>query len=302
MCQARATTSWTSRPSSATASVGRLLGFDAEACLALPVNVVQAGGLEVAYARAGEGPLLAFVHGTGDDGRVWQPQLAELADEFIVVAWDEPGAGRSSDVPADFGLTEYANCLAALLEALELGPAHVAGISWGGTVVLELYRHHPELVATLILADTYAGWKGSLSEEEVRARVEGAHRMLATPAEDFDPTLPGLFAGDPPAEFVSLLAEMSADVRPESFRVALLVMAEADERDLLPRITAPTLLIWGEQDVRSPLSVAREFERAIPDAQLVVIPRAGHASNLERPEEFNDAVREFCRSRSRQTI
>jgi pimeloyl-ACP methyl ester carboxylesterase len=282
--------------------VGRLLGFDAEACLALPVNVVQAGGLEIAYARAGEGPLLAFVHGAGDDGRVWQPQLAELADEFTVVAWDEPGAGRSSDVPADFGLTEYANCLAALIEAVELGPAHVAGLSWGGTVVLELYRHHPELVGTLILADTYAGWKGSLSEEDVRARVEGAHRMLAAPAEELDPTLRGLFVGDPPAEFVSLLADMAADVRPESFRVALLVMAEADERDLLPRITVPTLLIWGEQDVRSPLSVARQFERAIPDAQLVVIPRAGHFSNLERPEEFNDAVREFCRTHSPQPI
>ena len=272
------------------------------AWLALPVNVVQTGGLEIAYERVGEGPPLMFVHGAGEDGRVWQPQLEALADEFTVVAWDEPGAGRSSDVPADFGLADYANCLAALIEAVALGPAHVAGISWGGTVVLELYRHHPELVATLILVDTYAGWKGSLSEEEVRARVEGVHRMLAAPAEEFDPTLPGLFAGDPPAEFVPLLAEMAADVRPESFRVALLAMAETDQRDLLPRITVPTLLVWGEQDVRSPLSVARQFERAIPDTQLVVIPEAGHVSNLERPEEFNEAVREFCRTHSPQPI
>ena len=277
-------------------SQARASTSDAEGCLALLVNVVRTGGVEIAYERVGEGPPLVFVHGAGEDGRVWQPQLAALADEFTVVAWDEPGAGRSSDVPADFGLTEYANCLAALIEALELGPAHVAGISWGGTVVLELYRHHSELVATLILADTYAGWKGSLSEEELRARVESVHRMLAAPAEDFDPTLSDLFVGDPPAEFASLLADMAADVRPESFRVALLVMAEADQSDLLPRIIVPTLLIWGEQDVRSPLSVARQFERAIPDAQLVVIPGAGHVSNLERPEEFNDAVREFCRT------
>ena len=210
----------------------------AEACLALLVNVVRTGGVEITYERVGEGPPLVFVHGAGEDGRVWQPQLAALADEFTVVAWDEPGAGRSSDVPADFGLTEYANCLAALIEALELGPAHVAGISWGGTVVLELYRHHSELVATVILADTYAGWKGSLSEEELRARVESVHRMLAAPAEDFDPTLSDLFVGDPAAEFASLLADMAADVRPESFRVALLVMAEADQSDLLPRYRA----------------------------------------------------------------
>jgi pimeloyl-ACP methyl ester carboxylesterase len=56
------------------------------------------------------------------------------------------------------------------------------------------------------------------------------------------------------------------------------------------------LLVWGEQDVRSPLYVAHQFEQAIPGAQLVVLPEAGHASNLERPEQFNDAVREFLRS------
>jgi len=260
------------------------------------VEVVRAHGLEVAYERFGEGPPLVLVHGAAEDSRMWQPQLASLADEFTVVAWDEPGAGRSSNLPADFGLTDYADCLAALIEGLELGPAHVAGLSWGGTVAQELYRHHPGLVATLILIDTYAGWKGSLPEKEVRARVEGARQMLAALAERFDPTLPGLFAGDPPAEFAPLLEEIAADVRPESLGAQLFAMAEADQRDLLPRIAVPTLLIWGELDARSPLSVARQFEQAIPDTKLVVIPGAGHVSNLERPEQLNEAVREFCRA------
>ena len=72
------------------------------------------------------------------------------------------------------------------------------------------------------------------------------------------------------------------------------------QRDLLPRIAVPTLLIWGELDARSPLSVARQLERAIPDTQLVVIPGCGHVSNLEQPEQFNEAVREFCRARSQR--
>jgi pimeloyl-ACP methyl ester carboxylesterase len=151
-------------------------------------------------------------------------------------------------------------------------------------------------VATLILTDTYAGWKGSLPEEEVRARVAGARQMLEASAEEFDPTFPGLFAGDPPSEFVPLLEEIAADVRPESLRTQLFVMAEADQRDLLPRIAVPTLLIWGELDARSPLGVARQFEQEIPDTKLVVIPGAGHVSNLEQPERFNQAVREFCRA------
>lgn len=260
------------------------------------MEIAHAHGLEIAYERVGEGPPLVLVHGAAEDGRVWQPQLAGLADGLTVIAWDEPGAGRSSGVPPGFGLPEYASCLATLIESVALGPAHLAGLSWGGTVVLELYRHRPELVSTLILVDTYAGWKGSLSAAEVRARVEALHRMLAAPAPAFDPTLPGLFARQPPAEFAPLLDEMAADVRPESLRTQLLLMAEADQRDVLPRISVPTLLIWGEQDVRSPLAVARQFEDAIPTAELVVIPDCGHVSNLERPERFNDAVRKFCRA------
>jgi pimeloyl-ACP methyl ester carboxylesterase len=91
---------------------------------------------------------------------------------------------------------------------------------------------------------------------------------------------------------------MAADVRPESMGAQLSVMAQADQRDLLPGIRVPTLLVWGEQDARSPLSIAHQLELAIPDTTLVVIPGAGHLSNLEQPERFNKAVRQFCRAHS----
>lgn len=258
------------------------------------MRFVPANGLEIAYERAGEGPALVLAHGAADNHRIWSPQLAALADELTIVAWDEPGAGRSSDVPARFGLADYACCLAAVIEDAGLGPAHVGGLSWGGTVALELYRQRPELVATLILVDSYAGWKGSLPAEEVRARVEGAERMLAAPA--FDATLAGLFAGDPPAAFSTLLDEIAATVRPASLRAQLRAMAGADLREMLASIAVPTLLIWGELDERSPLRVARELERAIPDTTLVILRGAGHVSHLERPEQFNAAVRAFCRA------
>ena len=231
---------------------------------------------------------------------MWQPQLSALADDFTVVAWDEPGAGGSSDVSAHFGLDDYATCLAALIETLAVEPAHVAGLSWGGAVALELYRLRPDLVATLILADTYAGWKGSLPEQEVQSRVAGVRERLAAPVDELDPTFPGLFAGEPPGEHQALLEEMDAAVRRDTLRTQVAVMAEADQRDLLPDISVPTLLVWGELDVRSPLHVARQFERAIPNNELVVIPECGHLSNLERPGTFNEAVREFCKRHSRR--
>ncbi len=257
------------------------------------MEFVEANGIRIAYERAGAGPLLLFAHGAASDHRMWRPQLDSLAQGHTVVAWDEPGAGESGDVPGDFQLEDYATCLAALIEKLALGPAHVAGLSWGGTVALELYRCRPELVSTLILADSYAGWKGSLPQEEVDARVALAHEMLSAPREEFDPELPGLFAGDPPTEFVPLLSEIAAAVRPESMLIQLSAMAEADLRDLLPRVTAPTLLIWGELDARSPLAVAQQLDEAMPHTRLVVLPRCGHVSNLEHPARFNQAVRDF---------
>jgi pimeloyl-ACP methyl ester carboxylesterase len=263
------------------------------------VEAIEANGLRISYERVGHGPPLVFVHGAADDSRIWRPQLDSLADEFTVVAWDEPGAGRSSDLPELFEVADYADCLGALIEALGLGPVHLAGLSWGGTVVLELYRRHPELVATLILMDTYAGWKGSLPAEEVRARVAGVRRMLAAPPGDVDATLSGLFAGDAPAQLVPVLTAIAGDVRPATLRRQLTLMAEADHRDLLPRIGVPALLVWGELDVRSPLRVAHQFDEAIPDTQLVVIEGAGHLSNLDQPGQVNQAVRRFCRHHSR---
>src|SRR4051812_7159869 len=209
---------------------------------AVSAATVRAAGMEVAYDRVGRGPPLVLVHSAASDAREWRPQIAGLSDDFTVIAWDEPGAGRSSDVPADFGLAGYATALAALVEALG-APAHVCGLSWGGIVTLELYRRRPELVATLVLADTYAGWKGSLPEHELRARVADVERMLGARAEKMRPTFPGLFAGEPARDVVELLDAVAADVRPESVRVALAAVAEADLRDVLPRIAVPTLLL-----------------------------------------------------------
>ena len=255
-------------------------------------------GLDIAYQRVGHGPPLVLAHGAGDDSRIWQPQLSALAEDFTVVAWDEPGAGRSSDVPAEFGLADYASCLGGLMETLGLGPVHLAGLSWGGVVALQTYADHPHLVGTLVLADTYAGWRGSLSVDDVRARVAGVRQMLAAGVDDVELLVPGMFAAGPPPAYVPLLAELAKGLRRESLATQLAAIAEADLRHLLPGIAVPTLLIWGEQDARSPLSIARHFETAIPDATLVVLPDCGHMSNLEQPQQFNDALRRFCLANS----
>jgi pimeloyl-ACP methyl ester carboxylesterase len=258
---------------------------------------VDVNGLKIAYRHAGSGPPLVLAHGGGSDGREWRAQLAGLAGELTVVAWDEPGSGGSDDPSNDFGLAEYADAFAGFIETLNLAPAHIGGLSWGGVVAQETYRRHPDVVRTLILCDTYAGWKGSLPPEEVEARLAGVVESLDAPADQFRPVIPGLFAEAPRPEVVAELARIEADARPESFRRLVTAIAQCDLRDLLPRIAVPTLLIWGEEDARSPVaSVARQFHEAIPGAELRLISGAGHMSSMERPAEFNRAILEFTRT------
>jgi pimeloyl-ACP methyl ester carboxylesterase len=133
--------------------------------------------------------------------------------------------------------------------------------------------------------------KGLLRDERA---VPYLDRVLGTLFEGGCETVTVVLGASAP-EVAALLAEVAADVRPQCLWTALSAMAEADLRDVLARIAVPTLLIWGALDGRSPLSVARQFEQAIDGARLVVIPDAGHVSNLERPEAFNEAVRAFCR-------
>ena len=262
------------------------------------MEVLRSHGLDIAYERVGDGPPVLLVHGSAADSRIWRPQLDALADELTVIAWDQPGSGQSSDPPAGFGLADYAACLADLVAHVGLGPAHVVGHSWGGTLALELYRVAPGQVGSLVLVDAYAGWKGSLPAADVRARVEHTRALLATAGSSSaeNVVLPGVFAGGTPPAYADLVASLAADVRPGPMADQLVVMAEADLRDLLPTIAVPTLLLWGELDVRSPMFVAHQMRDAIPGAWLQTYAGAGHTLNLERPEAFNDAVRAFVRS------
>jgi pimeloyl-ACP methyl ester carboxylesterase len=255
---------------------------------------VSINGLAVTYRRAGAGPPLVLLHGFTQDSRVWRRQLEGLADTFDVVAWDAPGSGESDEPPERYGITEWADCLARLMDTIGIHRAAIGGVSWGGLLAQELYARHPMKVRALVLVDTYAGWTGSLGASAARERLADAVRDSALAPADFVPRyLPGMFGPAVPAAIRDELATIMADTHPRGFKLMAEALADADTRELLPTIAVPTLLIWGDEDVRSPLAIAHEFRAAIPGSTLLVIPGVGHVSNLERPVAFNRAVREF---------
>src|SRR5215217_9385203 len=118
---------------------------------------LQIDDLSIGYRRAGEGPALVLLHGFLCDSRCWRRQLADLSEQFNVIAWDAPGAGSSSDPPDPFTLADWSRCLAKFLDGLGVARAHLVGLSWGGVLAQEFYRFYPMRVSRLVLADTSAG-------------------------------------------------------------------------------------------------------------------------------------------------
>lgn len=256
---------------------------------------VSVNGLSIAYRHAGSGPALVLLHGFSLDSRSWRPQIEALSERFTILAWDAPGAGESQDPPATFLIADWADALAAVLDAAGVQRAHVVGLSWGGLLAQEFYRGHSSRVISLVLAGTYAGWKGSLPAPQPQQRLDAAVKdALLAPGAFVQKYLPGMF-GDSPGDHVRReLGRIMADFHPAGFRLMAAALARADTRELLPTIRVPTLLIWGDADKRSPLDIGRTLSDAIPGARLEVLRGAGHLSNLEQPTEFNALVRDFC--------
>jgi len=257
---------------------------------------VTIDGLTIAYRTAGTGRPLVLLHSGISDGREWRPQMEELSSDFFVVAWDAPGCGGSSDPPGSFRLGDYADCLAGFIRALSLDRPHVLGLSFGAGLALALYERHPSLPASLTLASAYAGWAGSLSADEVQQRLQSALRDADKPPHQLvSEFLPTLFTGKVSREVLDEVTTIMSEFHPAGVRAMVRSFAEADLRQVLPRVTVPTLLLYGDRDVRAPRAVADKLHAGIPHSRLVFIPGVGHQSNLEAPARFNAEVRGFLR-------
>ena len=260
------------------------------------VRQVVVDGLSIAYRMEGQGQPVVLLHGFFGDHRVWRRQFV-LADECTVVAWDAPGCGRSSVPLPTFRMGEYADTLATFIQTLGLERPHVVGNSFGGTLALELAVRHPTVPRSLVVADGYAGWSGSFPPQVVAERLDQSLSDLALPPEQVAARwMPGFVTSAAPVSLTDELAAIISGFDADGMRVMIRALAQADLRDALPHITVPTLLVWGERDVRSPLTVAENLHERIPGSRLVVIPEAGHLSHAEAPERFNTEVRGFLQS------
>lgn len=257
---------------------------------------VEAGGLRIAYERAGSGRPIVFLHGFFGDHRHWRHQL-ELADDHMLIAWDTPGCGGSSVPPDRFRMPDYADLLAEFIGRLDLDQPHLVGNSFGGTLALQLAIQHPETIRSVVGIDTYAGWSGSFTPAVVAERLKASLPDLELPPEQVaSKWITGFVTPGAPATIKEELRSIITDFNPGGMRLMIRSLAEADLREDLAEVRLPTLLIWGAQDVRSPLAVARELQARLVGSRLVILEGAGHLPQVEAADRVNAELRSFFRS------
>jgi pimeloyl-ACP methyl ester carboxylesterase len=241
--------------------------------------------------RTGRVPLL-LVHGHPFDRTMWHPQTAAFGAGRRVIAPDLRGYGGSSVRPGRTGLDEFARDLAALLDVLGVERAVLCGLSMGGQIVLEFHRLFAERVAGLVLADTFARGETESGREERYARADVLERdgMAGYAHGVLDSMIGPATVREQPDVAAHVLRMMLA-APPAGAAAALRGRAERpDYTAMLARITAPTLVVVGRDDVFTPVADARFLHERIAGSRLAVVQDAGHMPNLERPDAFNAAL------------
>ena len=258
----------------------------------------RASNLTVNSVRTGPrgGPPVVLVHPVGLDLTYWGAQIEALRSEHDVVAYDLPGHGRSAGRPADWTLDQAAAVLGDVVSSIGTRPAHVVGLSVGGMIAQAFVLARSDLVRSLTLIDTAAGFpepaRAGMRERAATVRTGGMPAVLGS-------TLDRWFTPETRTRRPDLIDRVTKTLLADDAAVhaALWEMiAELDLVDALHRIACPTLILVGEHDPSSPPAAARVLAERIAGSQMHVIAEASHMSPLERPNVVNGHLSRFLAS------
>ena len=265
--------------------------------------LAQVNNISLAFNDLGTGLPLVFLHAFPLNRTMWADQEKALSTQFRVITIDLRGHGESDAPLWHYSLDQAADDVCGLMDHLSIRQPILVGLSMGGYIALAFYRKYAERVKGLVLADTRAQ---ADTEDGKRARFEMAQTAYkqgpSAIADIMIPKLlsPGTIQTRP--ELVQRVRGMIEGNQVSGIAGDLMAMAaRPDSTPLLQRISCPTQIIVGELDVPTPPADARLMSEKIPNARLAVIPGAGHLSNLEQPELFNESIRSFGSNLTRQT-
>ncbi len=265
--------------------LAKLIGHDAPLKRgAKPMPTLNRDGVNIYYEVHGKGPAILLSHGYSATSQMWQGQIEPFSKSHTLITWDMRGHGNS-DYPADQkAYSEEATVadMAAILDKVGVKQAIVGGLSLGGYMSLAFSLKHPERTRALLIIDTGPGYRKDDARAVWNERAEKT-------AQGFERD--GLTVLKSRSKEMAMSTHRSADGLIKAAR-GMLAQKDARVMEWLPQIKIPSLVVVGGED--KPFIGPSEYMAAkIPGAQLIVIPHAGHAANIDQPKHFNDAILGF---------
>ncbi len=257
---------------------------------------IQANGITMAYRFDGPeaAPVVMLSNSLMSNHTMWDPQMSVLTESFRVLRYDTRGHGASDAPPGPYTIQLLAEDAVALLDALDIDKVHFAGLSMGGMIGQYIGANHPDRVSSLLLCDTASEmptlemWNDRISTADtqgIAALLDGTLKRWFT-----DPFL----ARDKAA--VEKVAEMIRTTGTQGYIACASAVRDMSQTAILSRITAPTIIIVGEDDPACTVAQSRVLEEHIDGAQLVILKEASHLSNIEQTEAFNTAMMTFLKA------
>ncbi|MGC8657640.1 MAG: alpha/beta fold hydrolase [Desulfomonilaceae bacterium] len=259
----------------------------------------QQDKLNIYYEIHGQGSPLVMIRGLGSNADHWYAQTEFFAKFFKVLIFDNRGIARSSDPGEDYTVPAMAADTVGLMDALKLKMAYVMGLSMGGMIAQELAINYPDRIKGLVLVCTHCGgsrqtqpsaevsalFKEMVYENSPEAKVNAATTLFHLHTLKNFPEIPKYYSD------VSLKNPASTEILIKQWGAVL----QHDTYSRLPRIGAPTLVLSGDGDVLIPPENSKILAERIPNAELEIVPNAGHQVLIEQAALCNEAILNFLR-------
>ncbi len=245
---------------------------------------IERAGVKLHYEMYGSGPAILLSHGYSATTEMWRGQIEPLSRDHQLILWDMRGHGQSGYPadPAQYSEEATVADMAAILDAAGAASAIVGGLSLGGYMSLAFHRVHPERVRALLVIDTGPGFKNDAARAKWNQRAEEIARRFESEGLAYLGSL---------SKEMAMSTHRSADGLVRAAR-GMLTQHDARVIQSLGSVEVPALVIVGAND--TPFLAAADYMTAkIPHATKIVIPDAGHSSNIDQPEIFNQAVTRF---------
>lgn len=249
-------------------------------------------GIDLHYERTGEGRPIVLVHGLGSSSRDWEMQVPFFSKHYQVISFDLRGHGQSQKPSGPYSMSLFAKDTAGLVKSLGVAPVHVVGISLGGMIAFQLAVDYPELIKSLVIVNAGPEVVVHTMKDRWQVFFRFAMVRLLGMRKMGEVLSKRLFPKEEQVGIRKLFVEHWAENDTQAYLDTLCAIVGWSVTDRIQDINLPTLVVAADGDY-TPVSAKEAFVQAIPKAELVVIPDSRHATPVDSPEKFNEAVMSF---------